>query len=95
MEQKRVNTKETEKKDRKAKYIENLLKTAEKRKLEDEARNERLVQKERENEGDMFKDKEAFVTGAYRKKMEDLEKVKEEERRRDQLDGKFTSQFCE
>lgn len=89
MEKKRVDGKESQKEGRKAKYIHHLLKTAEKRKYEDEARQERLVQKEREKEGDMFKDKEAFVTGAYRKKMEELEKVKEEERRRDALDGNY------
>ncbi len=39
------------------------------------------VQKEREAEGDEFADKESFVTAAYRKKMEELQKLEEEERK--------------
>lgn len=47
------------------KYIANLLKSAAVRKREQERRIERGVQKERENEGDQFADKESFVTAAY------------------------------
>jgi len=87
MEKKREDTKEKQKGEKKPKYIGTLLKTAERRQREFEERQERDVQKEREAEGDMFKDKEAFVTGAYRKKMEELEKAKEDERRKDEIDG--------
>ena len=52
--------------DRKPKYIANLLKQAEIRNRENERRMERKVQKEREAEGEQFKDKEVFVTSAYR-----------------------------
>ena len=76
--------------DKKPKYIDNLLKTAARRQREHEERVEREVQKEREKEGDEFKDKEEFVTSAYRKKMEELEKLKEEEERLDSIDGKQT-----
>ncbi|XP_047985191.1 nuclear speckle splicing regulatory protein 1 [Leguminivora glycinivorella] len=76
------------------KYIENLLKTANKRKLENERRIERQVQKEREKEGDEFKDKEVFVTSAYKKKLEDLRLEEEKEQREEYLEkiGDVTKQ---
>lgn len=52
---------------------------AEKRKIEYERRNERLIQKEREAEGDEFRDKEAFVTSSYKKKLEEMKKMDEED----------------
>lgn len=60
-------------------YIQHLLVHAEKRKIEYERRNERLIQKEREAEGDEFHDKEAFVTSSYKKKLEELKKLDEED----------------
>ncbi|XP_063395210.1 nuclear speckle splicing regulatory protein 1 [Cydia fagiglandana] len=76
------------------KYIENLLKTAHKRKLENERRVERQIQKEREKEGDEFKDKEVFVTSAYKKKLEDLRLEEEKEKREEYLEkiGDVTKQ---
>ncbi|EDO32400.1 predicted protein, partial [Nematostella vectensis] len=65
-------------KDKKPKYIEQLLKSAAYRKREEERRVERQVQKEREAEGGEFQDKEEFVTSVYRQKM--LERAEEEER---------------
>ena len=38
-------------------------------------RDQRKQKKEREEEGDEFKDKEVFVTSAYRKQLEDANKV--------------------
>ncbi|XP_060850683.1 nuclear speckle splicing regulatory protein 1 [Rhopalosiphum padi] len=67
------------KKDVKPRYIQKLLVQAEKRKIEYERRNERLIQKEREAEGDQFKDKEAFVTASYKAKLEELKKLDEED----------------
>lgn len=69
------------------KYIQNLLTAAENRKKEDERRTERKVQKEREDEGDEFRDKEAFVTSAYKKKMEEMQSAEEAERRQAQIEG--------
>lgn len=66
--------------EKKPKYIHNILKQAEKRKIEDERRMERKVQKEREEEGDMFADKESFVTASYMKKMDELKKAEIEEK---------------
>merc|ERR1719376_1726637 len=54
--------KHLEKQDRKPQYIQNLLKQAEVRERERERRVEHKVQKEREAEGEEFRDKEAFVT---------------------------------
>lgn len=42
-----------------------------------------MIQRERELEGDEFKDKEAFVTEAYKKQMEELRQAEEEERKRE------------
>ena len=72
--------------DRKPRYITNLLKQAEIREKENERRIERKVQKEREAEGDEFADKEKFVTSAYRKKMEEMQKLEEEEKRKEAIE---------
>ena len=72
--------------DRKPKYIANLLKHAEVRNQEEERRKERKVQKEREAEGDEFADKEKFVTSAYRKKMEEMQKQDEEDKKRQAME---------
>ncbi|KAK2500108.1 hypothetical protein MC885_012064 [Smutsia gigantea] len=65
-------------KDRKPKYIHNLLKAVEIRKKEQEKRMEKKIQREREMEMGEFDDKEAFVTSAYKKKLQ--ERAEEEER---------------
>ncbi|XP_063152012.1 nuclear speckle splicing regulatory protein 1 isoform X2 [Candoia aspera] len=66
--------------EKKPKYIQNILRAAELRKKEQEKRMEKKIQKEREAEGDTFDDKEAFVTSAYKKKLQ--ERAEEEERER-------------
>ncbi|CAG4964982.1 unnamed protein product [Colias eurytheme] len=89
-ESKNAKTKE----EKKPKYIENLLKTANKRKLENERRVERQIQKEREKEGEEFADKEVFVTSAYKKKLEELRLEEEKEKREEYLEkiGDVTKQ---
>ncbi|KAL5016228.1 hypothetical protein ScPMuIL_005817 [Solemya velum] len=77
------------KKEKKSKYIEGLLKTAEKRKIEDERRTERKVQKEREEEGNKFEDKEVFVTSAYKKKMQAMQEAEEAEKRLADMEAKL------
>lgn len=79
--------KKEEKKKQEPKYIKKLLQNAEKRKRENELRIERSVQKEREAEGDMFKDKEKFVTASYRKKLEENKKLEEEEKEEERLEA--------
>ncbi|KAK9703563.1 Nuclear speckle splicing regulatory protein 1, N-terminal [Popillia japonica] len=88
MEKEKLDSKLSRKElDKKPKYIGKLLAAADKRKRENERRIERQVQKEREAEGDEFKDKEAFVTTAYRKKLEELKKLEEEEKREEYLES--------
>lgn len=72
---------------RQSKYINKLLVAAEKRKIEYESRVERKVQKERDAEGDKFKDKEVFVTAAYRQKLEAMKKAEEEAQREEYLES--------
>lgn len=76
------------------KYINQLLRSAEQRKLEMERRTERKIQKERENEGDEFKDKESFITPAYQAKLEERKQQEAEERIKEQMEGRaFFSLF--
>ena len=42
-----------------------------------------MMQLEREAEGDQFKDKESFVTQAYRDQTEQVRKAEEEEKKRE------------
>lgn len=65
---------------KKPKYMDNLLKSAELRKREKDRREEKMIQKEREKEGDEFKDKEAFVTSAYKEKLIELRQTEARER---------------
>lgn len=69
--------------ERKPKYMESLLEAAEIRKRDALRAKERMLQREREAEGDEFADKEKFVTTAYKKQQVELLKVEEEERIRE------------
>ncbi|CAG9829615.1 unnamed protein product [Diabrotica balteata] len=73
--------------DKKPKYINRLLVAAEKRKRENDRRIERQVQKEREEEGDIFKDKESFITPSYKKKLEEMRELEEQEKREEYLES--------
>eukprot|EP01134_Creolimax_fragrantissima_P005383 CFRG5383T1 len=72
----------------KPKYINALLAKSNERKLEYERFVERKVQKEREAEGDQFEGKEKFITGAYKKKLEDIRRAEEDEKRRAAIEEK-------
>ncbi|KAK4878768.1 hypothetical protein RN001_011274 [Aquatica leii] len=88
MEAKRKESKLSRKDlNKKPKYINKLLQSAERRKRENERRIERQVQREREAEGNEFQDKESFVTSAYRAKLEELKKLDEQEQREDYLEA--------
>ena len=63
------------------------MKAAALRQVEYERRQDRKIQKEREEEGDLFSDKEAFVTETYRKRMEERQRLDEEERKQDQIEA--------
>lgn len=67
-----------------------MLKAAEKRQQEFESREERKQLKEREKEGGEFDDTETFITGTYRKRMEELQAYKEEQRKKEVLECKET-----
>ena len=77
--------------DRKPKYMATLLETAKKRQQLHERRTERKVQKEREQEGDEFADKESFVTEAYKQKMAEIKQQEEDEKLQD-LKESFSDQ---
>lgn len=64
------------------KYMTSLLTSAEQRKRDQLRAKEKLLQKEREQEGDEFADKEKFVTRAYKKQQEEIKVMEEEERKR-------------
>jgi len=58
-----------------------------------ERRIEKTVQKEREAEKGLYDDKEAFVTDAYRRKMEQIRQQEELERKQEELEGIFGFTF--
>ena len=65
------------------KYISNLLATAATRRLDHLRAEEKMIQREREMEGDEFKDKDAFVTQAYKDQMAEVRRAEEEEKQRE------------
>ncbi|KAF9521121.1 hypothetical protein BS47DRAFT_1378504 [Hydnum rufescens UP504] len=79
-------TKEQESQERKPKYIGALLTTAATRKLDYIRAEEKLIQREREMEGNEFADKEKFVTQAYKDQMAEVRRAEEEEKKREELE---------
>ncbi|KAJ3310517.1 hypothetical protein HDU76_003347 [Blyttiomyces sp. JEL0837] len=70
---------------KKPRYMANLLAAAVNRKI-DQARYEDLKsQRERQEEGDMYGDKDAFVTEAYKQKQEELKRLEEEEKKKNAM----------
>lgn len=69
------------------KYIVGIMKAAAKRQMEYEKIQERKIQKEREEEGDLWADKEVFVTAAYRQRIEERERLEAEERNQDAVEA--------
>ncbi|KAH0536882.1 hypothetical protein FGG08_006285 [Glutinoglossum americanum] len=70
--------------ERKPKYMESLLAAAEVRKRDQLRAKEKMLQREREAEGDEFADKEKFVTGAYKEQQAEMARLEEEEARREE-----------
>lgn len=60
--------------------MEDLIKASNKRKVYLERAEERKIQKEKEESGEMFADKEEFVTEAYLAKQKELRELEEQER---------------
>ncbi|KAJ7063325.1 coiled-coil domain-containing protein 55-domain containing protein [Mycena amicta] len=77
--------KELEAQERKPKYIHGLLNSAQTRRLDYLRAEEKLMQRDREAEGDEFADKEKFVTQAYKDQMAKVREAEEEEKKRDEL----------
>lgn len=65
------------------KYMAKLMETAEVRKRDRLRAEDKMVQREREMEGEEFADKDAFVTPAYLAQQEELRKIEEEERKKE------------
>ncbi|KAG8861201.1 hypothetical protein FRB96_003151 [Tulasnella sp. 330] len=68
--------------------MEKLLQSAETRKLDFVRAEEKLIQREREQEGEEFADKDKFVTPAYKAQMEEVRKAEEEEKKREEAEAK-------
>ncbi|WRT63615.1 uncharacterized protein IL334_000538 [Kwoniella shivajii] len=83
-ERKHEESKKQEAEERKPKYIENFLASAQTRRLDKLRAEEKSLQREREKEGDEFIDKEKFVTEGYKKQMEEVRKAEEEEKIREE-----------
>ncbi|KAJ2256292.1 hypothetical protein GGI13_001249 [Coemansia sp. RSA 455] len=65
--------------DLRPRYMEKILETAKQRQVQHEVVREKMLDKEREREGDMFADKETFVTNAYKEQKEQRQKLVEDE----------------
>lgn len=65
------------------------METAELRKQDRLRAEDKMISKEREREGDEFKDKEQFVTPGYLKQQEELRKLEEEEKKLEGMASPF------
>lgn len=83
--QRQKEAKEVDATQRKPKYIHSLLTSAATRKLDYLRAEEKMMQLERDTEGDEFKDKESFVTQAYKDQMAEVRRAEEEENAREEL----------
>lgn len=77
-----------EDKERKPKYMGNLLAAAAVRKRDATIAEEKKLAREREAEGEEFADKEKFVTSAYKNQQEENKRLAEEERLREEQEQK-------
>ncbi|KAJ9127461.1 hypothetical protein QFC24_000869 [Naganishia onofrii] len=80
--------KETEAGKRDPKYIDAFLKSAATRRLDRLRAEEKMMQHERDKEGDEFADKEKFMTTAYKKQLEETKKAEQEEKEREENERK-------
>ncbi|KAF2105927.1 coiled-coil domain-containing protein 55-domain containing protein [Lophiotrema nucula] len=71
---------------RRPKYMDSLIESAEIRKKDQLRAQDKLLQREREAEGDEFADKEKFVTGAYKAQQEETRKAEEEEKKKQEIE---------
>ncbi|KNE61453.1 hypothetical protein AMAG_06276 [Allomyces macrogynus ATCC 38327] len=87
MKDREARSKAVNKDDKRPKYMENLIRSAQVRKIDRLRAQETKYKRERADEDDEFADKEAFVTGAYREALEEVRRMEEEEARRDAADA--------
>jgi len=78
---------------RRPKYMDSLFESAEQRKKDQLRARDKLLQREREAEGDEFADKEKFVTGAYKEQQEETRRAEEEEKRRQEAEEEKRKKF--
>ena len=74
--------------EKKKDYMKALRDAAALRKRDQVIAEERRLAKEREAEGDEFKDKEKFVTGAYKRQQEEARRLEQEEKEREEREAK-------
>lgn len=74
--------------EKKKDYMKALRDAAALRKRDQVIAEERKLAKEREAEGDEFKDKEKFVTGAYKRQQEEARRLEQEEKEREEREAK-------
>lgn len=86
MKQKSVRRKVQDRADTQPKYIHKLIHKAEERKREHDIIYERKLAKERSKEDHLFADKEKYVTGAYKKQLEERQRWTREQALRDLRD---------
>ncbi|VVB01120.1 unnamed protein product [Arabis nemorensis] len=83
MKQKAVLPRMQDRQERKPRYIQHLMKQADRRQKEHEIVYERKLAKERAKDEHLFSDKEKYITGAYKRKLEEQKKWLAEERLRE------------
>jgi coiled-coil domain-containing protein 55 len=74
--------------ERKSRYMDGLLASADVRKRDQLRYREKVLQREREAEGEDFADKEKFVTGAYKQQQEEVRRMEEEEKRKEEEEAR-------
>lgn len=70
------------------KYMAGMHTAAETRKRDQLMAQDKLLQREREKEGEEFGDKEKFVTASYKQQQEEVRRAEEEEKRREEQEMK-------
>lgn len=83
VERDRQQAKKEQDKERKPKYMHQFFEAAELRERDRMRAESKMIQRERAAEGDAFRDKEAFVTSAYKAQQEEWKRAEEEERLRE------------
>jgi hypothetical protein len=71
----------------KARYINNLIKSAEERKKLDFLRKENAAERERRLEGEEYADKDEFVTEAFKTHLEELREFEQREKEEAEQEG--------